>query len=205
MYYITNGLYYISLINSQYQPVAKAELATTWKEKKKASNILKSALPVVLRNRGYHIVEIDEKKEAKEEKTASPVVVQKRQYVSKPLRKCGIPEVEEMIKKIDTTVGTIANIAEMSRICADAMSKQDRIQEDLLHRMEFESGAKGQGAHMFAEMQKCRRRRRVYKDMLELLNYIGGMMGSVTTDAVEQFEKKLETRTYVPRSEEAFK
>lgn len=194
---ITNKLYYIARKNCMYQPVSKIDMAVHFDNRLSAENILKQ-LPKVLRGKGYAV-----------EEAKAPVIEQKNTglaWKSAPLKECGVPEVEEMARSLENAAGFMNEWGKMVASCRDGIMKQSKIQEDLLHAMEFESGAKGHAAHLFSRMQKCRKARRAYADMYDVLSGMGDMTPKTfPTKYLQTRQQVLDSRMYTPRSDEVFK
>lgn len=196
MFYLTNGLYYIANNNGQWQPVSKRELASKWDTEAKAQHVVQT-LPGILKTRGYHV----ETAESEDEFSSAPPKAKSFSCKLPPLQKCGVAEIELMYKKITSALASISDVPLMIKSCEEGLAQQNDIQEDLLHEMEFLSGARGQAAHMSAEMKRCRRKRRAYKDMLLLLNSVSGMH-QIPDGYLEAWQKKTGNRKYTPRARE---
>ena len=197
---ITNKLYYIARQNCMYQPVSKIEMAVHFDHRQAAVNILQQ-LPKVLRGKGYAVEEVlPEAQEALPAAQKEPIA-----WKSAPLRACGIPEVEEMARKLENAASFMDEWGRMVAACRDGIMQQSKIQEDLLHAMEFESGARGKAAHLFSRMQKCRKARRAYMDMYNVLSGMGDMTAkSFQPHYLETRQQVLDQRVYAPRSQEVF-
>lgn len=197
---ITNKLYYIARKNCMYQPVSKIDMAVRFDSRTTAENILQQ-LPKVLRGKGYAVEEVPEA-----EKTPDPVP-EKTGIIWKtaPLIECGVPEVEEMAKKLETAVNYMSEMGKMIAACRDGIMKQSKIQEDLLHAIEHESGARGNAAHLFSKMQKCRKARRAYNDMYGVLDKLKDVTAlSMQSNYLQTRQQLLDSRKYTPRSDEVF-
>lgn len=200
-YVLTNGLYYVGQQNKQWQPVGKLEYASMWTDPTKAANVLKS-LPPLLRNRGYRIEEKEVEAPPANEGSAIKQISQ-QSFPSKPLSRCGVPEVEQMMRQMSAHIVAVSEIRMMMQNCESKVNEYNKIQEDLLHKMEFSTGAHGQAAHIFAEMHRCRQTRRVYKDMYALIQSVMTMT-SIPDGYLDAYQAKLSSRTYNPRSQEVF-
>jgi len=203
-YVITNGLYYITRRNNVYSPVTQLSLATAWEERDKAANVAASSLPKVLRGRGYRVEKAD----------CAPVqvVMAAKRKAVKPDEKTfrkekvrSVAEVTAMLKEIDSAASCISKIGEMMRICEAGETEENNVQQDLLHKIEFESCGKGNGARLCAQLRKCRLRRRAYKDMQTFLREIFSMpANAITPEYLDTRRKELLARVYSPRSKDVF-
>ena len=193
---ITNKLYYIARKNCMYQPVSKIDMAVHFNSRTTAENILQQ-LPKVLRGKGYAVEEVQEEAKALEK---TGII-----WKTAPLIECGVPEVEEMAKKLETAVNCMSEMGKMIAACRDGIMKQSKIQEDLLHAMEYESGARGNAAHLFSQMQKCRKARRAYNDMYGVLDQLKDVTAiSMQSNYLQTRQQLLDKRMYTPRSDEVF-
>ena len=189
-YVITNGLYWLSNKTGQWSPVSKQELAKTWETEDRAKNQL-AYIPKVLRGRGYRVEAV--------QADVAPTIVKIPQAAT--IQKCGVKEVEDIFKELNGAVKTLSSLKEMCIAAQNGLAEQNKLQEDLLHKIEFLSGAKGQAAHMFAELQACRRKRRHYKDLIDLCNTLA-TMSKIPPDYIEKWQKGIANRKYTPRSNE---
>ena len=197
---ITNTLYYIARKNCMYQPVSKIDMAVHFDNRLSAENILKQ-LPKVLRGKGYAVEEVQEEAKAPDPAPEKAGIIWK----TAPLIECGVPEVEEMAKKLETAVNCMSEMGKMIAACRDGIMKQSKIQEDLLHAMEYESGARGHAAHLFSQMQKCRKARRAYNDMYGVLDGLKDVTAiSMQSNYLQTRQQLLDKRMYTPRSDEVF-
>jgi len=189
-YTITNGLYWLSNRSGQWSPVSKRELAKTWDTEDHAKKQL-SIIPKVLRGRGYRVEPV--------EAEVVPTAVSVPQTAT--IKECGIKEVEAMFGELSGAVKTLSSLKDMCIVAQNGLAEQNKLQEDLLHKIEFMSGAKGQAAHMFAELQMCRRKRRHYKDLIDLCNTLS-TMSKIPPDYIEKWQAGIAKRKYMPRSNE---
>lgn len=210
-YVLTNGLYYISYRNKLYTPCTKEELATVWDKKEKAENVA-LCLPKPLRKQGYLALWIGEEPKATPiaQTQATPFPSPKKQEAvyAKPafvLGKTGIKPLDDIFSSFCGMADTLADLQNMRAACEAGVRGEDLIQQDLLHKIEFESGAKGNAAHLCTQLKSCRLRRRAYKDMLLLID------GAATdtkpeswTGYVHNKVHELYSRTYAPRTEGVF-
>lgn len=115
------------------------------------------------------------------------------------------PEFLGMVDELCGCVRTIAHVKEMIEKCTAGMSEQDRIQEDLLHKIEFEYGGKGNGAHLCSLLHQCRQKRRGYKDMLIMLQTIGNTtIANMDEQSLMEVQDKLSNRKYQTKSDSVF-
>lgn len=115
------------------------------------------------------------------------------------------PEFIEMTHAVYDCVHSIGKIREMIDQCSRGLSQQDKIQEDLLHKIEFESMGRGQGAHLCTLLRDCRKKRRGYKDMLVMLQGISmATVGTLSAESLDHIQSKMDNRLYTPRSNDVF-
>ncbi len=207
-YVLTNGLYYIAHYNGMYTACTKEYLAKLWPKKEKAENAALS-LPKALRKQGYVAMWIgEEPKPTPITEVSQPVIEKHAKIQATPafaLGKTGIKQLDDMFSSFSHMADTIAELQSMKAKCEQGIKGEDLIQTDLLHKIEFESGAKGNAAHLCKQLKSCRLRRRAYKDMLALIESAAtdtkpeSWNGYVTTKVREFY-----SRTYTPRSNEVF-
>ena len=204
-YVITNGLYYIARYNSKsFSPVSKLSMATGWMDKQKAENVLNISLPKMLRGRGYR-VQMADCAPVQVVGMASKVITPDKQQELREEKLRSTEEVTAMIKEIDSAATSISRIGEMMKMCDAGEAHEDNVQQDLLHKIEFESCAKGNGAKLCSQLRKCRLRRRAYKDMKAFLLEIFSLpANAITPEFLESRRKELLSRVYMPRSTNVF-
>ena len=115
------------------------------------------------------------------------------------------PEFVEMTNALYDCVHSMGRVKEMIDQCSRGLSEQDKIQEDLLHKIEFESTGRGQGAHLCVLLRECRKKRRGYKDMLTMLQGVSTVaISKVSAESLDSIQAKMDGRVYAPRSKEVF-
>ena len=115
------------------------------------------------------------------------------------------PEFVGMVDELRRCVLTIAHVKSMMEKCTEGISEQDRIQEDILHKIEFEYGGKGNGAHLCSLLHQCRKKRRGYKDMLIMLQTIGHTtIANMDEKSLADVQDKLSNRKYHTKSSSIF-
>lgn len=116
-----------------------------------------------------------------------------------------VPEFREMLDALFRCVQSMETVKEMMNKCVNEMSNQDKIQEDLLHKIEFESLGGGNGAHLCSLLQKCRQKRRGYKDMLTLIQSISNMaISGISVAELTEMKDRLGGRLYKTRTDKVF-
>lgn len=198
---------YLARSRNGFHPVSTVFAASIWETEQKARNLY-AMVPPVLKKQGYHLEAIDlnprpaAEQPKPEERNLTPAAVT---WQALPLASCGVPEVEAYVQKITTMVQTMADVQKMVRTCKDEVAKQERIQQDILHKIEFESGHAGVGLKMYSDLRHCRRRRRAFKDLMAVLTGVKGMLPEeVSVGYLEKKQAELSDRLYSPRSEEVF-
>ena len=194
-YALYNNEYYLKTNGSSWQPVKDVLQAKTYKEKDKALNVAMS-LPKLFREKGYHMVEIPE----------VPLISPLRQLSMDELTQelQSSPEVLSMVKKLCHFVDEISDLKSMFQACREKVSFYDKLQEDFLHRIEFESMASGNVAHLGSLLHKCRVQRRIYKNMAFVINDLATQMPmDVSPSYVADKAIMLSSRSYTMRTEEA--
>lgn len=216
-YVITNGETYIRRsATNQYIPTDKSEHATWWHDVEKAGNILRT-LPKILRTRGYYVDKMPESLRESLVKIDAPTEEEIKQAEDKPsdfavtlgasaaLATCGVQEVEDMYREVMSMVSVIERLAQMQKTCGERIEEQQKIQEDLLHRVEFETGNCSAGWKLFSALRACRKTRRAYKDLSILLSSLHmDTLGALVKQGADQCEAALSARLYRPRSNAVF-
>ena len=116
-----------------------------------------------------------------------------------------LPEFVQMTHALYDCVHSMGRVKDMIDQCARGLSEQDKIQEDLLHKIEFESAGRGQAAHLCVLLRECRKKRRGYKDMLTMLQSVSTVaIKEVSAESLDNIQAKMNGRMYAPRSKEVF-
>ena len=116
-----------------------------------------------------------------------------------------VPEFREMLDALFHCVQSMETVKEMMNRCVSELSKQDKIQEDLLHKIEFESLGGGNGAHLCSLLQKCRQKRRGYKDMLTLIQFVANTtISGISVAELTEIKDRLGGRLYKTRTNQVF-
>ena len=204
-YVFTNGTRYLARSKNGFYPTDTVFSASMWDNEQKAKNLF-SSVPPVLKKQGYHLEAIDLNprpvaETPKEE--PKPLTPEAISWQALPLASCGVPEVEKYVARINDMVATMGDVNKMMRKCREEVAKEDRIQQDLLHKIEFESGRGGVGMRMYSSLRSCRRRRRAYKDLMTVLGGLHDMISDQVNDGyLEKKQEELNSRLYTPRSTE---
>lgn len=116
-----------------------------------------------------------------------------------------VPEFREMLDALFRCVQSMETVKEMMNKCVNEISNQDKIQEDLLHKIEFESLGGGNGAHLCSLLQKCRQKRRGYKDMLTLIQFVSNKsISGISVAELMEMKDRLGGRLYKTRTNQVF-
>lgn len=210
-YLLTNGTYYITFNNNKYTACTHKFMACTWDKKEKAEKIAASSLCTALRKQGYVPVLVEDApiaptvqpEPAPVSPTAKQASVQSASYL--PLGRTGVKKVDDIFQSFQKMAKTIGELGNMRKCCEDGVHHEEQIQTDLLHRIEFESGAKGNAAHLCSQLKACRNRRRAYKDMIAMIDDASITINpEAWRDYVSVKVKSLAERKYAPRSKEVF-
>lgn len=188
-YVVTNGTLYMSQCCGK--KVGAKENAYCWKTEQAAAS---QAAQTNLREKtsAWHVEVVD----------GFPSL---QSFDATTLAVKSMPEFKDMMDTLYGCVHSIGLIKDMIQRCANGLSEQDKIQEDLLHKIEFESGGRGQGAHLCALLRECRKKRRGYKDMLTMLQSVGSTaISNISPDCLEKTQAKLDNRTYATRTDQVF-
>ena len=207
-YVLSNGLYYIARINGMYQPVAKQSMAHVWPDETSAKNVAKCMLSTALRKQNYLPKVLVPEPAA----SATTPAVRKPEEKKPSVRHCpprlghtGIPDADQMYLRFSAMANTFSSLLDMRSACSAALQNENLIQEDLLHKIEFMSGGKGQAAKAWSQLHACRIRRRVWKELLDVLD---GAAGKTTPEAwngyIQSKEAEISSRSYTPRTKEVF-
>ena len=194
-YALYNENYYLKSHGSSWKKTDSILEAKIYKDREKAVNVAYS-LPKQWKEQGFHMVEIPDAP------LISPIQKLSRDELEQSLQSS--PEVLEMVQKLCKFVDGIGELKTMCQTCREKVSFYDKMQEDFLHRIEFESMASGNVAHLGSMLHKCRVQRRIYKNMSFV---IYGLISQVPLEVPESYvEDKaitLSSRSYTMRTEEA--
>ncbi len=155
MYALFNGHSYVAQKNGRFSITPKLSEAQLWDAPEKASSVLQTP-PKLIRDQGYQIADVGEG-------DVQPVYFGGKQVPDEDM---------DLDKMLPTLVRYLAGVQALKPAldaCYQAISKCDKRQEDLLHRIEFEPMSGGNVAHLGSLLHQCRVQRRAYKDMLEML------------------------------------
>lgn len=115
-------------------------------------------------------------------------------------------------EKIKTFLDFVDECRSLNEIARNGISEEEKLQQDLLHAIEFESNGKKRSV-IDTKLHKCRLSRRKYKDIFEetddivqsfkdpshkkTLEQLRQLLGKV-----RKMERYHENRTYIPRAKE---
>lgn len=194
MYVITDGTQYLAMEKTVYCVTPDFSLAYRWKAEEKARNMLKCP-PKIIKNKGFFVQEVAAARQS--------IAVKPEQAVA--LADCGIPEITRMLDEVKALIGKMENVTKLWAECNMNISYQDKLQEDLLHQLEFESIAHGNGMHIAAQLKAVRVKRRAYKDMLIMFDQVMGVTpAQASIHCLDTKQQKLLARLYAPRTNEVF-
>lgn len=196
MYAIFNGDYFLKQDRGYLVPVKQACNALQWKEQKPAANMVKN-LPKHLRGKGYSVVEVPETM-----KQVQRSEIEAKTPTSAWDKSTSPDQADVFYSRIEQYVESASQLTEIFKACREALVWQERKQLDLLHKLEFESMANGNVAHLGAELRKCRILRRKYKNMLSILSDLYfAQPYKVEKNYMEKKESVLSGRSYQCRTE----
>lgn len=188
-YVVTNGTAYMAQCSGKR--TCTKEYAYRWKTKEAAERQANQ------RNQGestsvWHV-----------EETSGVTMVQA--FDASELAINTMPEFADMMDSIRGCIESMGRIQQLKERCLNEAKLQDQMQEDLLHKIEFESGGRGTGAHLCVLLRECRKKRRGYKDMLTVLQAVGETcVAEVNETQLNYVCNKLNNRLYRTRTEEVF-
>jgi len=194
-YVLTNGEYFVTRQNAnRFDYDTDPRKAAIFPTEKKAAHVLSRTLPKNFRSHGYRPRLMDLSDTAMPDIGSIRMI---RMHIEQdPLENRGMGQASALLKEIGAGPISISRMGELMRLCQVGVEEENRVQEDLLHRIEFESGAKGNAARLCAQMKACRMRRRAYKDAEDTLK----RMFTSPADPIDPSRE----RFYRPRSFSVF-
>ena len=157
------------------------------------------SLPKAFQNLGYRVVVLPDSAVAPKQ----PVTVLPGQDPLLDADLYAFPDVKEIVRQISAYVDGLSSMKRLLEHCNQESAMQDRVQEDLLHRIEFESMKAGNVAHLGSLLHKCRVKRRVYKNLAQMLHELTTLAPDQVPDSyVSQKAIAMASRTYKLRAEE---
>lgn len=203
-YVITNGQYYITRTRSGYTYGEDLDKAAVFPTEKKARNLITHNLPRNFRAFGYRPMLMKVPDSALPGSLRMQAV---RIHIEQdPLARRNMDQVAVLLRELANAGNlSVVRIGEMMRVCSAGIEEENRIQEDLLHKMEFESGARGNGARLCAQMKACRTRRRAYKNLgIALRRLFSSPRGADVQQSLAAIMEDISTCVYRPRSTAVF-
>lgn len=202
-YVITNGQFYVARGQSGYTYGEDLGKAVVFPTEKKARNLLAHNLPRNFRTFGYHPMLMNVPDSAL---TGSRRMMAVRIHIEQdPIAERNLDQVSAIFREINTGNLSVSRIGEMLRVCSAGIEEENRIQEDLLHKMEFESGARGNGARLCSQMKACRTRRRAYKNLgIVLRRLFSSPRDADVQQSLAAIMEDVGVRVYRPRSTAVF-
>lgn len=162
-YVLTNGQFYVTQPSAQrYSYDTDPHNAAIFPTEKKAANVLSRTLPKNFKSHGYRPRLVDFPDNAVPD--SGPIKMIRLHIEQDPLEQRNMGQAAAVLQEISAGPLSVSRMGELMRLCRMGVEEEDRVQEDLLHRIEYESGAKGNAARLCAQMKACRMRRRAYKD-----------------------------------------
>lgn len=200
-YAIYNNEYYLTTSPQGFLPVKTAVKAKTWSNKAAADAALR-ALPKTMRNLGYYVMLMSDQT-VKEEPVSLPHLPDGAIRQEEESLLSVYPDVKDIVHSITSYVDSIANLRSLLDQCQNEVEFQNKVQEDLLHRIEFESMACGNVAHLGSMLHKCRTKRRIYKNLEQMLYELTTKRPEeIENDYVSMRAVALASRKYQLRAEE---
>ena len=189
-YIVTNGFQYMTKCSGN--SLGPKEQAYCWKTQRAAET------QVTVKNRCHPEFSWRVEEVKSEDATLQVFDTEDRAFKNSP-------EFVKMAEVLYDCVHSIGRIKEMIEQCSRGLSEQDKIQEDLLHKIEFESTGRGQAGHLCVLLRECRKKRRGYKDMLTMLQGVSTVaINNVSTESLNNIQERMNGRMYSTRSKEVF-
>lgn len=201
-YVITNGLSYIMKNpNGKFVQTYSVDTASSYKTKTKAQNAW-NCLPRIYKEGGFEVQEMktlsDVTRETKQELVKKTLEGDLNNAISFEIKDS---EWLAAFKNDLMTVGrTIGNLKQRYAEIYEQLTNVTAQIDDIEHAIEFLNPNAAKGYYLETELRKARRKRREYKDAIDLIETVSKF--SVEDWSSDKLSKKIDwlsSRSYVPK------
>lgn len=205
-YMITNGSWYLRRDKKgNWIPTEKMSEAKFYEDLPSAEKQMR-AIPNILKSRGYYVSPCDL---PQPQDLEAPDVQIKNAGIdigSAPsLFDSEFEDVRSIMQELCGMAHAMSYLNDILSYCSQRQSEMDLEQEDLLHKIEFETGNCSAGWKLFDSLRTVRKRRRTYKDIITIVRDLMGYVSKdLPKDYMESKQRQFQDRKYIPRSSGVF-
>lgn len=110
-------------------------------------------------------------------------------------------EIEKRYKKLLDAVETLSYVSDIHKYYSDKKQACEDMTQDILHKIELEPISLGlEGIELLYKLKNVRKERRECKDAIRLCNMINNTSLKKFDVLVEEYNKYINDRTYVPKA-----